>query len=83
VLEPPQVQGILSFDASSITLRLAIKVKPSHQGAAELELRRRIKEAFDRERGEISIPRQVFYAQAETDGLNGEQADVRRLSQRG
>ena len=32
VLEPPQVQGILSFDESSITLRLAIKVKPSQQG---------------------------------------------------
>ena len=82
VLEPPQVQGILSFDESSIALRLAIKVKPSQQGAAELELRRRIKEAFDREGVEIPIPRQVFYARAETDGLNGEQADVRRLSQR-
>jgi small-conductance mechanosensitive channel len=83
VLEPPQVQGILSFDESSIALRLAIKVKPSQQGAAELELRRRIKEAFDREGVEIPIPRQVFYARAETDGLNGEQADVRRLLQRG
>ena len=37
VLEAPQVQGILSFDESSIALRLAIKVKPSQQGAAELE----------------------------------------------
>jgi small-conductance mechanosensitive channel len=80
VLEPPQVQGILSFDQSSITLRLAVKVKPSQQGEAELELRRRVKEAFDRERGEISIPRQVFYARAETDSLNGEQVDLRRLA---
>ena len=42
-----------------------------------------LKEAFDREGVEIPIPRQVFYARAETDGLNGEQADVRRLLQRG
>jgi small conductance mechanosensitive channel len=82
VLEPPQVQGILSFDESSITLRLAIKVKPSQQGTAELELRRRIKEAFDREGVEIPSPRRVLYTRQETDGLNGAEADVKRLSQR-
>jgi moderate conductance mechanosensitive channel len=82
VLEPPQVQGILSFDDAAITLRLAIKVKPSQQGGAELELRRRIKEAFDREGVEIPIPRRVFYTRQDPEGLNGEQADVRRPSQR-
>jgi moderate conductance mechanosensitive channel len=82
VLEAPQVQGILSFDESSITLRLAIKVKPSQQGTAELELRRRIEEAFDREGLEIPSPRRAFYTRQETDGLNGEEADVKRLSQR-
>jgi moderate conductance mechanosensitive channel len=80
VLEPPQVQGILSFDESSIGLRLAVKVRPSEQGAAELELRRRIKEAFDREGVEIPTPRRVFYARAEADVLNGTEADVKRLS---
>jgi small-conductance mechanosensitive channel len=82
VLEAPQVQGILSFDESSITLRLAIKVKPSQQGTAELELRRRIKEAFDREGVEVPSPRRAFYTRQETDGMNGEEADVKRLSQR-
>jgi small conductance mechanosensitive channel len=80
VLEAPQVQGILSFDESAITLRLAIKVKPSVQGTAELELRRRIKEAFDREGVESPIPRRVLYARQETDGLNGEAASARWLS---
>jgi moderate conductance mechanosensitive channel len=82
VLETPQVQGILSFDESSITLRLAIKVKPSQQGTAEWELRRRIKEAFDREGVEIPFPRRVLYTRQETDGLNGEEANLRLLPQR-
>jgi moderate conductance mechanosensitive channel len=82
VLEAPQVQDILSFDESSITLRLAIKVKPSQQGTAELELRRRIKEAFDREGVEVPSARRAFYTRQETDGMNGEEADVKRLSQR-
>jgi small conductance mechanosensitive channel len=80
VLEPPQVQGILSFDESAITLRLAIKVKPSQQGGAELELRRRIKEAFDREGVDIPLPRRVFYTRQEADGLNGEATEARRQS---
>jgi small-conductance mechanosensitive channel len=82
VLEAPQVQGILSFDESSITLRLAIKVKPAQQGTAEWELRRRIKEAFDREGVEIPFPRRVFYTRQETDSLNGEEANLRLLPQR-
>jgi small-conductance mechanosensitive channel len=82
VLEPPQVQGILSFDESSVTLRLVVKVKSSHQGGAELELRRRIKEAFDREGIEIPFPRRVFYTRQETEGLNGEAQGLKRLSQR-
>jgi small conductance mechanosensitive channel len=82
VLEPPQVQGILSFDESSITLRVAIKVKPSQQGAAELELRRRIKEAFDRAGVEIPTPRRAFYPRLDTVGLNGEDTDAKRLPQR-
>jgi small conductance mechanosensitive channel len=61
VLEPPQVQGILSFDDSAISLRLVIKVKPLQQWAAEWELRRRVKEAFDREGIEIPFPRRVVY----------------------
>ena len=58
VLEPPQVQGILSFDESSIALRLAIKVKPSQQGTRSWNCGAASKEAFDREGVEIPIPRQ-------------------------
>jgi small conductance mechanosensitive channel len=80
MLEAPQVQGILSFDEASIALRLAVKVQPSQQGAAEQELRRRVKEAFDREGVAIPAPRRVIYARLEGDGLSGERGQVKRLS---
>jgi moderate conductance mechanosensitive channel len=82
VLEPPQVQGILSFDESAIALRLAIKVKPSQQSAAEWELRRRIKEAFEREGVEAPFVRRVLNPKPEGDSPNGEQDDLLRLSKR-
>ena len=82
VLEPPQVQGILSFDETSVSLRLVVKVRSSQKAAAEWELRRRIKEAFDREAVEVPFPRRVFYTQPETDGFNGDGEDSRRLPQR-
>jgi small-conductance mechanosensitive channel len=82
VLEPPQVQGILAFDESSVSLRLVVKVKSSQQRIAEWELRRRIKEAFDREAVEVPFPRRVFYTRPETDGLNGDGEDLHRLPKR-
>ena len=73
VLEAPAVQGILSFDDSAVTLRLVVKVRPSQQGTAEWELRRLIKEAFDREGVEIPFPRRVFITRQEPNGVNGEE----------
>jgi small conductance mechanosensitive channel len=82
VLEPPQVQGILSFDESSVTLRLVIKVRPLQQAAAEWELRRHIKEAFDREGVEIPFPRRVLYTRPEANGLDQHEQNVLLLSKR-
>jgi hypothetical protein len=77
------VQGILSFDESAIRLRLAIKVKPSQQGEAELELRRRIKEAFDREGIDIPGPRRVALSRQETGSVNGEGEALKHLPKQG
>lgn len=45
-LEPPQAQGILRFGEDEVGLRLQVKVHAQRRWDAELELRRRIKEAF-------------------------------------
>lgn len=61
VLGPPEVQGIMQFGDSQVTLRVVIMVKPLQQWAAERELRAQLKEAFDREGIEIPFPRRVTY----------------------
>jgi small conductance mechanosensitive channel len=60
-LEPPQAQGILGFAEGQMTLRLLVKVPASRRFDVELELRRRIKEAFEREG--IPFARRVVYLQ--------------------
>jgi len=60
-LEPPRAQGIIRFGESDMGLRLAVKVAPAARGDAEIELRRRIKEAFDREGLELAAPQRAIY----------------------
>jgi moderate conductance mechanosensitive channel len=52
-LETPDAQGIIKFSGDDMVLRLLVKVDPSHRFDAEVDLRRRIKEAFDHERWRI------------------------------
>ena len=47
-LEPPQVPGIMGFSGGEVVIRLSVLVAPERRLAAEAELRRRVKEAFDR-----------------------------------
>ena len=65
VLEAPVIQGILSLGSSEVTLRVAIKVKPLTHWGAERELKRRIKDTFDKKGIEIPFPRQVVYLRKE------------------
>jgi len=65
VLEPPIVQGVLSLGSSDVTLRIAIKVKAMTHWGAERELKRRIKDTFDKKGIEIPFPRQVVYLRRE------------------
>jgi small conductance mechanosensitive channel len=52
-LETPEAQGIMRFSGDDMVLRLLVKVDPARRFDAEVELRRLIKEAFDRERWRI------------------------------
>ncbi len=49
-LAPPEVPGIMRITGGDVVLRVSVKVDPARRVTAEFELRRRIKEAFDRER---------------------------------
>jgi moderate conductance mechanosensitive channel len=49
-LDAPRAQGIMRFSGGDVVLRLIVTVDPGHRADADAELRRRIKEAFDRER---------------------------------
>ena len=60
-LEPPRAQGIIRFGESDVGLRLVVKVVPAARGDAEIELRRRIKEVFDREGLELAAPQRAIY----------------------
>jgi small-conductance mechanosensitive channel len=66
VLEPPEAQGVMSFGASEVAVRLVVKVKAAEHWALERELRQRIKAAFDAEGVEIPFPRQVVYRRTES-----------------
>ena len=48
-LDRPHVPGIMGFSGGEMVLRLTVRVAPQQRLAAEAELRRRIKVAFDRE----------------------------------
>lgn len=48
-LAPPQTEGIVSFKGNTMVLRLVVNVDPVRRVGTEVDLRRRIKEAFDRE----------------------------------
>jgi small-conductance mechanosensitive channel len=48
-LDRPEVPGIMGFSGGDVVLRLAVRVAPERRLAAEAELRRRIKTAFDRQ----------------------------------
>lgn len=66
VLEPTRVLGLDNFGESELTIRTATQVKPGHHLDVARDLRKRIKEAFDREGIEIPFARRVLIFKPET-----------------
>ena len=60
IVEPIEVWGVTSLNAYSITIRVAGRSKPLSQWKMERELRKRLKEAIDREGIEIPYPKTEF-----------------------
>jgi small conductance mechanosensitive channel len=62
VLSPPTAQGITSFGASDIQLRVLMKTLPGSQWGIERALRVAIKESFEKEGIEIPFPQMVVHS---------------------
>ena len=57
IVEPIEVLGVNSLNASSVTIRIIGKAKPLKQWEAERELRKRVKRVLDEEGIEIPYPK--------------------------
>jgi small-conductance mechanosensitive channel len=68
-LQRPEVQGLLVFGESGLTIRVVAKVRPLKHWEAERELRTRLKKEFDSQDVEIPFARRVVYLK--TDGASG------------
>ncbi|GAB6159115.1 mechanosensitive ion channel family protein [Desulfotomaculum varum] len=60
LLEGPDVLGVVRFGESDVVIRITAKTKPMRQWEIERQLRKAVKEAFDREGIEIPYPRRVL-----------------------
>lgn len=69
VVEPPEVQGVVAFTSTGITVRVVAKVQAMQHRATERELSLRIKDALEAAGIEHALPRQVVYHRNEPAGL--------------
>lgn len=74
VLEPPEAQGVMTFNGSDVGVRLVIKISNEENDLwrAEREIRTEIKSSFDAQDIDIPFSRQVVYHRVEEgEGLSG------------
>jgi len=68
VFEPTEVQGLNSFGESDLLIRTVTKVKPGRHFSVARQMRKMLKEAFDREGIEIPFARRVLIFQNDEEG---------------
>jgi small conductance mechanosensitive channel len=61
IVEEPEIWGVENFGSDAIAIRLAVKVEPGEQWAASREIRRRLKEKFDKVGIEIPFPQRTVW----------------------
>lgn len=61
IIEGPLVLGVASFGNSDVVIRAIAKTRSMEQWAVEREMRKKYKQAFDREGIEIPYPKVVVY----------------------
>jgi len=75
VVGEAQVLGVHAFGPSEVIVRMTVETKPMEHFAVGRELRRRVKDAFDREGIEIPYPKQVVFGQREAGAEPRKMAD--------
>ena len=68
ILKPTEVQGLKSFGESDLLIRTVTKVKPGKHFKIARQMRKMLKEAFDREGIEIPFARRVLIFQHGEEG---------------
>jgi moderate conductance mechanosensitive channel len=81
VVEGPKVMGIQKLDDSSVVLAIWAKATNMKQWALERDIRKAVKEAFDREGVEIPFPRRVVIHRHEGEAQKeaNDDREVRRV----
>lgn len=71
IIEGPTVLGVVDLGASEVVIRIIAKTVPLQQWSIERELRRRIKNTFDKAGIEIPYPRRVIISRQENKNGGG------------
>lgn len=59
IVEPPRMAGLVELAESSVDVKVGGRVKPGRQWSVSCQLRRRLKQAFDREGIDLPYPQRV------------------------
>lgn len=61
IVDGPTILGVTNLGESEVSITIVAKTKPMDQWSVEREIRKKVKEAFDKEKIEIPYPRMVIF----------------------